>query len=245
MDLFAFPPLAALLDAAHGLFLLLTDALTPISGGGAAAASVVLVTLIVRAALIPVGISQARAEQTRSRLAPRLRVLQKRFANQRERLQRETMKLYAQENASPLAGCLPMLIQAPVVGLIYAVFLHSTIAGHPNALLAFDLLGVPLGMSATGAVLNGMLDPVTAAVFGGIVLVLLVVAELTRRAFPVSTLDASGPAATAMRAAGVLHYATAVIALFVPLAAALYLVVTVCWTLVQRIILRRRFPLAT
>lgn len=47
-----------------------------------------------------------------------------------------------------------------------------------------------------------------------------------------------------LRIASALHYLTAVFAVFVPLAAALYLTVTVIWTLVQRVILRRRFPLA-
>ena len=42
---------------------------------------------------------------------------------------------------------------------------------------------------------------------------------------------------------GLLQYATAVVLLFVPLAAALYLTVTVTWTLVQRLVLRRRYPL--
>jgi YidC/Oxa1 family membrane protein insertase len=42
---------------------------------------------------------------------------------------------------------------------------------------------------------------------------------------------------------GTLHYLTAVFAVFVPLAAALYLTVTVVWTLVQRMLLRRRYPL--
>jgi len=46
-----------------------------------------------------------------------------------------------------------------------------------------------------------------------------------------------------MRALGFLPYLTAVIALFVPLAAGLYLATTVVWTLGQRMLLRRRFPL--
>ncbi|MGH3706445.1 MAG: preprotein translocase YidC, partial [Agromyces sp.] len=45
------------------------------------------------------------------------------------------------------------------------------------------------------------------------------------------------------RALGALQFITAVIAIFVPLAAALYLFVTVAWTLVQRMLLRRRYPL--
>ncbi len=45
-----------------------------------------------------------------------------------------------------------------------------------------------------------------------------------------------------LRLVGVLQFGTAVAAVFVPLAAALYLLVTVAWTLAQRLILRRKFP---
>lgn len=246
MDLFALPPLAAILDAVYAAMMWLTDLLSPIAGGASAAAAIVLVTLLVRAALIPVGISQARAEQTRARLAPRLREIQKRHKNDRERQQREMMRLYADENASPFAGCLPMLAQAPVVGVIYALFLHTSIAGHANALLAEQLAGVPLGTSVLGSL--GALDPATCVVFGVLVLIVCAVAEVTRRAFRPPTSGAGADAspltsAGAQRVMGLLQYATAVVLLFVPLAAALYLTVTVTWTLAQRLVLRRRYPL--
>ena len=163
MDLYAFPPIAAILDAASTLLMGLTALLEPFAGSAAAAASVVLITLLVRAVLVPAGIAQARAEQTRSRLAPRLRELQRHHKRDPERLQRETMRLYADEKASPFAGCLPMLAQAPVVAIVYALFLHTSIAGHANALLTEQLFGVPLGASLLGSVAAG---PVTAATFG-------------------------------------------------------------------------------
>ncbi|WP_137844011.1 membrane protein insertase YidC [Microbacterium sp. 2FI] len=248
MDLFALPPLAAILDAASGVLMWLAALLEPLTGSAAAAASVVLITLVVRAALIPTAISQARAEQTRSRLAPRLRELQRRHRNDRERLQRETMKLYADENTSPFAGCLPLLVQAPVLGILYTLFVHPTIAGHPDALLSEELFGVPLGTSLVGAIAAGTATPATFAVFGALIAVIVVVAEITRRAFRVPIDDSAdapplaGP--TAARMIGVLQFATAVFAMFVPLAATLYLTTTVTWSLAQRVVLRRRFPLA-
>ena len=95
MDLFSFPPIAAILNAAYSFLLWLATLLQPFAGAASAAAAIVVITLLVRAALIPVGVSQAKAEQTRTRLAPKLRALQTRHKNDRERLQRETMKLYA------------------------------------------------------------------------------------------------------------------------------------------------------
>ncbi|MEV8271898.1 membrane protein insertase YidC [Microbacterium sp. NPDC077184] len=244
MDLLSFPPIAAVLDAAYALLMGLADLLHPLAGSASAALAVIVLTLLVRTVLIPAGIAQAKAEQTRARLAPKLQALQRRYKNDRERMSRETMKLYADEKTSPLAGCAPVLIQAPIVGVVYALFLYPVIAGHPNALLTDQLLGVPLGASLVGSIAGGTATGATALVFGILLLVIVVVAEVTRRVFrPVVGVSDAGPGVESVaRMAGFLQFGTAVVAILVPLAAALYLVVTVAWTLVQRIVLRRRFP---
>lgn len=266
MDLYAFPPIAALLDGAHALLMGLADLLDPLIGVSSAAAAIVLVTLLVRAALVPVGISQAKAERTRARLAPKLAELRRKHGADPERLQRETMALYSAEGASPLAACLPMLVQAPIVGIIYALFILPTIAGHPNELLGHTLFGVPLGSSLAGELAAGALTPGTLAVFASVVVAIALVGEVTRRVFQPQVPDAqptapttpssartgggaAAPDAAALlgtagmqRALGLLQFLTAVIAVFVPLAAALYLLVTVAWTLGQRRLLRRAYP---
>jgi len=261
MDLYALPPIAALLDAAHAVLMGLADLLEPLVGVSSAAAAVVLVTVLVRAALIPVGISQAKAERTRARLAPHLASLQRKHQKNPERLQREMMSLYQAEGTTPLAGCLPMLIQAPVVGIIYALFTLPTIAGHPNELLTHTLFGVPLGSSLAGSISAGTVTPDVVLVFGAVIVMIAAIGEVTRRVFrPTATSSPtvghdSGPGAgagisgsplenpAALRLLGLLQFITAVIAVFVPLAAGLYLLVTVAWTLAQRMLLRRAYPL--
>lgn len=245
MDIFAFPPLTALLDAAYGALAGLAALLEPLAGASAAALAVVLVTLLVRALLIPVGFSQARAEQTRARLAPRLRELQRRHKKNPERLQKEMLELYRSENTSPFAGMLPVLAQAPVVGLLYTLFIRPEIAGHPNDLLTHDLFGAPLGTSLVSSVFGGTASPATLMVFGVLIVIMLVVADITRRVFTPAPVEGDSPlnSPTMLRITSALHYLTAVFAVFVPLAAALYLTVTVVWTLVQRALLRRRYPL--
>ena len=64
--------------------------------------------VVVRALLIPVGVSQVRAEFTRRRLAPQLAELQRRHGKDRETLARKTMELYQAEKTSPFAGMLPL-----------------------------------------------------------------------------------------------------------------------------------------
>ncbi|WP_457102072.1 YidC/Oxa1 family membrane protein insertase [Microbacterium sp. P5_E9] len=244
MDLSSLAPIAAILDAAYATLMGLATLLQPITGVASAAVAVILLTLFVRALLIPTGVAQAKAEQTRARIAPKLRALQRTHKHDRERLQRETMQLYTDEKASPFAGCLPVLIQAPVVGVIYTLFLHTVIAGHPNALLTEQLFGVPLGASLITMLSNGTLTFAAGAVFGILILMIAAVAEITRRFLrpqptpEPSPLDSTG----ALRLVGVLQFATAAIAMFVPLAAGLYLLVTVAWTFVQRLILRRTYP---
>lgn len=252
MNPLEFPPIAAVLDAAHTAFLALSHLLEPLVGSGAAALGIVVVTLIVRTLLIPVGIAQARGEHHRARLAPQLRALRSRYAKQPERLQRETMRLYSDEGVSPMAGCVPLLLQAPVLALVYSLFITPTIAGHPNALLEEALGGVSLRTTVVGAITAGTVTPQVLLVFGVIVVLLVALAEATRRFLPIVVPDGAdaqaGPmgdaAARMARMSGILHYMTAVVALFVPLAAALYLVTTAAWTLAQRLILRRRFPVA-
>ena len=242
MDLYSLPPLTAVLDAAYGVVMGLTGILEPVTGAASAAVAVIVITMLVRAALIPAGIAQARAERIRARLAPKLRRLRSRYSGDRERLHRETMRLYADEQVSPFAGCLATAAQAPVVAVIYALFWRASIAGHPNLLLTHELLGVPLGTSLIGAVGSGALNPGTVAVFAALVLAIGLVAEATRRL--VTALDGAAEdhaaAATGMpRLAGALRFTTAIAALFVPLAAGVYLLVSAAWTLAQRLVLRR------
>ncbi|MBD3777837.1 MAG: membrane protein insertase YidC [Micrococcales bacterium] len=256
MDLLSLPPVAAVLDTAYRALMGLTHLLEPLAGSGAAAAAVVLVTLLVRAALVPVGVSQARAEQTRARLAPRLAELRRRHRHQPEKLQAATLQLYADEGTTPFAGCLPVLLQAPVVGVIYAVFVHPQLAGHPNALLGETLAGVPLGSSLVGVLGGGGASAATLLVLGAVVAAVAAVGELSRRAArPGGPLAPSAPETGAgapagplagpgaQRLLGMLPLTTAVVACVVPLAAGLYLLVTVAWTYVQRRVLRRRYPL--
>src|SRR5690606_26135093 len=159
----------------------------------------------------PVGISQARAEQMRARLAPRMRDLQKRHGKDRERLQRETMALYRDEQASPLAGCLPLLVQAAVVGTLYTLFLRPQIAGHANVLLSHELFGAPLGGSLLHVLGSGALDLPTGLVWGVVLAIIIVIADVTRRVFrPQATTEGPLASPAMLGLMNGMHYLTAV-----------------------------------
>lgn len=233
MDPFTLPPVAAILELAYTGLLGLSHLLAPLAGPTSAALAIVLVTVLVRVVLIPVGISQAKAQWTQRRLAPRLAELRKRYAKKPEVLQAKTMELYRQEGASPFAGLLPALAQAPFVSIVYALFIRTSVDGHGNALLTETLAGVPLG---TG--LFGVSDWPGLVVFGVIVVVGAVVAWFSRRSMLALQLP-DQPNAALTRAMSWLSFAPVVISLFVPLAAALYVVVSSAWALGERAVLRR------
>lgn len=235
MNIYDFPPIAFALDLTYTVVTGFADLLTPLAGD-AAALAVVLITLVVRAVLIPVGISQVRAEYTRRRLAPQLKRIQTRYAKNREVLARKTMELYATEKASPLAGVMPMLAQAPVISLLYGVFLLPVVNGHANLLLSQSLFGVPLGNSLVSMLSATMAWP-DVAVFAAVIVWILSVALVSRMTN--MRFIADQPAVPGMKVMSWMPLITGVVAAFVPLAAALYLAVSTAWTVGERVVLRR------
>ncbi len=76
---------------------------------------IVLLTLLVRLVLLPLGIAQARSMQKMALLAPRQRELQQRHKGDRQKLNEEVAKLYKAEGVNPASGCLPLVLQIPVM----------------------------------------------------------------------------------------------------------------------------------
>ena len=183
MDLYAFPPIAALLDGAHAVLMGLADLLEPLVGVSSAAAAVVLVTLLVRAALIPVGISQAKAERTRARLAPRLAALQRKHQKNPELLQREMMSLYRSEGPprSPVACRCSSRLRSSASSTRCSSCPRSP--GTRTNCSRTRFFGVPLGSSLAGSIASGTVTPDVVLVFGAVIVMIAAIGEVTRRVF--------------------------------------------------------------
>jgi YidC/Oxa1 family membrane protein insertase len=133
-------------DVVYHLVSGFTAVLTPVLGGAAAVAAIIALTLAVRAILTPLSFRAMRGQAVQARLAPQLQALRARYAKQPERLQREMAALYKREGTSMFAGLTPILLQWPVLSVVYLLFRSSQVGGKPNTLLSHDLFGVPLGM---------------------------------------------------------------------------------------------------
>lgn len=91
------------------------------SSGPAWAFSIVLLTVTVRLLLFPLFVKQIKSQRRMQELAPKIKELQKLHKGDRETLNTEMMKLYKENNANPISGCLPLLLQLPVFFALFTV----------------------------------------------------------------------------------------------------------------------------
>ncbi|MES4908065.1 MULTISPECIES: YidC/Oxa1 family membrane protein insertase [unclassified Streptomyces] len=212
----------------------LADCLAPLFGASATAAAIVLFTLCVRAALHPLARAAVRGEKARAALAPKMAELNRRHKRDPERLRRAMAELYEKESVSPVAGCLPTLVQLPVFFVMYHLFSTGSGAGD---LLDHTLAGAPLG-GRWGGDLAGPHGPVYLALFALIAAVAGWTYVRARKAAAAQPAPAGVPAGAA-KLLPLLSFGTLVTAAVVPLAAGLYLATSTTWTAVERALLQR------
>lgn len=83
--------------------------------------SIIILTIVVRFCLVPLYSKQIKYSAAMADLQPKIQDLQKRYAHDKNTLNQKMNELYQQENVSPLSGCLPLLIQMPIIFGLYAV----------------------------------------------------------------------------------------------------------------------------
>lgn len=90
----------------------------PKDSGWAWGGSIILLTVLLRLALVPLFVKQIHASRKMQDLNPKVQALRKKYKNDKQRMNQEVMKLYQENGANPLAGCLPLLVQMPIfIGL--------------------------------------------------------------------------------------------------------------------------------
>jgi YidC/Oxa1 family membrane protein insertase len=98
--------------------------------------AIVILTLLIRLVLFPLGMKQIKSMQHMQALQPKIKEIQKKYKNNKQKAQEETMRLYREAGVNPLGGCLPVLAQFPLLIAMYAVIRApqleaSTFEGQP------------------------------------------------------------------------------------------------------------------
>ena len=91
--------------------------LSSLFGAGVA---IILFTIITKTVLLPLTIKQLGSQRAMTRLQPELKALQARYAKDKDKLSVGTMALYKEHGINPAAGCLPLLLQMPILFALYA-----------------------------------------------------------------------------------------------------------------------------
>ena len=119
--------------------------------------AIILFTILARFVLLPLTIRQLQSGRKIQALQPALSELQRKYAKDQQKLQAETMKLYKENNANPVSGCLPIFIQLPLfLGIYQAVFHLTSVAPGEHAIsrMITTLGQVNLGTNLTAITLD-------------------------------------------------------------------------------------------
>ncbi|HXA59299.1 MAG TPA: membrane protein insertase YidC [Streptosporangiaceae bacterium] len=225
----------------------------PGDSGLAWGGAIIVLTVMFRLLLFPLFVKQIHASRKMQELNPQIQALRKKYKNDKQRLNQETMKLYQENGANPLAGCLPLVVQMPVFLGLFGVLrgLSNAMPGTGShgispALVASahhaDIFGAHIsdtflkswGHGFTSAlVLTGI-----AVIISSTTTFLTVRSSMKRQ----PAMDDSNPMASAQK---MMVFVAPLFGLFgvnFPLGVLMYWVTTNSWTLVQQHYIYKRYP---
>ena len=100
-----------------------------VSPGVAGGLAIILFTILIRLLLLPLSLAQVKSQKAMMALQPELKALQKKFKGDREGMAKAQMALYKDRGVNPMAGCLPLLVQMPILFGMYSAMLNLSTIG--------------------------------------------------------------------------------------------------------------------
>ncbi len=126
-----FAPIENLLHFAIELLYSITEKL----GFGSYGLAIIFLTIIIKIILYPLTAKQIQSMKAMQTLQPKLKKLQEKYKDNPQLMQQKLATLYKDAGVNPLAGCLPMLIQMPILmGMYYALFNFDYGGAEPSFL---------------------------------------------------------------------------------------------------------------
>ncbi|MBS4177605.1 YidC family membrane integrase SpoIIIJ [Lederbergia citrea] len=108
--------------------------------------SIIIVTLLIRLAILPLMIKQTRNSKAMQAIQPEIQKLKEKYSSKdaktQQQLQQETMQLFQKHNVNPLAGCFPLIVQMPILIGFYQAIIRTEGISKAGEFLWFDL-GAP------------------------------------------------------------------------------------------------------
>lgn len=104
--------------------------------------AIVIMTIIVKLLLYPLTKKQIESTKSMMEIQPKMKAIQEKYKNDKERLNMELANLYKTEGVNPLAGCLPLIVQMPImIGIFYGI--RDFHYAGPSGFLWMESISVP------------------------------------------------------------------------------------------------------
>jgi len=97
--------------------------------------AIIVFTLLIKVILLPLNIKQTKSMKDMQRLQPEIQKLSKKYKNNKEKLNEETLKLYKTFKVNPAGGCLPLLLQFPILIGLYGTLRSPEVWVFPNGII--------------------------------------------------------------------------------------------------------------
>ncbi|NKZ05315.1 membrane protein insertase YidC [Actinomadura latina] len=227
----------------------------PKDSGWAWGGSIILLTVLLRLVLVPLFVKQIHASRKMQELNPKVQALRKKYKNDKQRLNQEVMKLYQENGANPLSGCLPLLVQMPIfIGLFQTLKrISDAKPGESVFAVSSDLVASAQNANIFGAhipdtFLNAWgADPKswTAIVVTGIAVVISSVTTFFTVRASMKRQPVADEANPMMQAQKMMVFFAPLFGLFglgFPLGVLMYWVTSNTWTLAQQHYIYKRYP---
>nr|WP_221494209.1 membrane protein insertase YidC [Actinomadura coerulea] len=227
----------------------------PKDSGWAWGGSIILLTVLLRLLLVPLFVKQIHASRKMQELNPKVQALRKKYKNDKQRLNQEVMKLYQENGANPLSGCLPLLVQMPIfIGLFQTLKrISDAKPGQSVFAVSSDLVASAQNANIFGAhipdtFLNAWgTDPKswTAIIVTGIAVVISSVTTFFTVRASMKRQPVADDANPMMQAQKMMVFLAPLFGLFglgFPLGVLMYWVTSNSWTLAQQHYIYKRYP---
>ncbi|MFD5561060.1 membrane protein insertase YidC [Kitasatospora griseola] len=217
-------------------------------GGWAWGLSIVMMVVVIRICLIPLFVKQIKATRAMQAIQPKMKAIQERYKNDKQRQSEEMMKLYKEAGTNPFSSCLPIIVQAPFFTALYGV-LASVANDKPIGVIDQSLLesakqahifGAPLSAKFVGA------DSVQVQIVVAIMIVLMSLSQfITQRQLMTKNMDLTVKTPF-MQQQKMLMYVFpimfAVMGINFPVGVLVYWLTTNVWSMGQQLIVIRNNP---
>ena len=227
------------------------------SSGWTWALSIVILVVLMRLVMVPLFIKQMHTTRAMSALAPQMSALRKKYKNDKQTLQQETMKLYQEAGVNPLMGCLPVVLQLPLFFALFSV-LKAIAEWKPGQAPKYGLTEQMVSSAQHAKILGATVsdkflftDGVNVPLHAKVVILLAVLISMTttyltvrqsmkRGMMPQATPD--NPMGQSQKYMAYIMPVFALSGLYWPFGLVLYWVTTNLWTLTQQYVLFRIYP---